>query len=341
MEIYDAILIDEAQDFSPSFLRLCYSLLKYPKRLVYAYDELQSLSGSSLPPPEEIFVHERGGTLSRTPSNETAGHGPRRDIVLEKCYRNSRPVLVTAHALGFGVYRTPPAGSDTGLIQMFENEQLWADVGYSNSSGRLRDGERVNLRRTTRTSARFLEDHSSIDDLIQFKVFDDDADQVAWLVRAIKRNLDHDDLRCDDIVVINPDPRTTRDKVGRMRRRLFELNVNTHLAGVDTDPDTFFHTSKDSVTFTGVHRAKGNEAGMVYIINGQDCHSSSWNLATLRNRLFTAITRSKAWIRVLGVGDGMRELLSEYDLLRGRDFELEFLYPNADQRSDFAWCIGT
>ncbi|MDD3183675.1 MAG: helicase, partial [Alphaproteobacteria bacterium] len=41
---YDAILIDEAQDFPPSFLCLCYEMLKPEKRLVYAYDELQNLS---------------------------------------------------------------------------------------------------------------------------------------------------------------------------------------------------------------------------------------------------------------------------------------------------------
>jgi len=41
--IYDAILVDEAQDFPPAFLRMCYELLKPEKRLVYAYDELQNL----------------------------------------------------------------------------------------------------------------------------------------------------------------------------------------------------------------------------------------------------------------------------------------------------------
>ena len=45
--IYDAILIDEAQDFPPAFLRLCYELLNDKKRLVYAYDELQVLNSQS------------------------------------------------------------------------------------------------------------------------------------------------------------------------------------------------------------------------------------------------------------------------------------------------------
>ena len=40
---------------------------------------------------------------------------PRQDIILERCYRNSRPVLATAHALGFGIYREPG-----GLIQAIQ-----------------------------------------------------------------------------------------------------------------------------------------------------------------------------------------------------------------------------
>lgn len=106
-----------------------------------------------------------------------------------------------------------------------------------------------------------------------------------------------------------------------------------HLAGVDTKPDVFFRDSPEgSVTFTGIHRAKGNEAGMVYVINAQDCHAEAGNLASLRNRLFTALTRSKAWIRVLGVGGGMETLKQEYEKLKERNFELKFTYPTQDQR---------
>ncbi len=54
-QTYDVILIDEAQDFSPYFLRLCFGLLKQPKRLVYAYDELQNISNKQMPSPEELF----------------------------------------------------------------------------------------------------------------------------------------------------------------------------------------------------------------------------------------------------------------------------------------------
>ena len=319
---YDAILIDEAQDFDQGFLRLCYALLKQPKRLIYAYDELQNLSQESLPSPEIIF----GG------SEEFSGFGARQDIILERCYRNSRPVLVTAHALGFGIYRTLPKNGKTGLIQMFDNAQLWREVGYRVIKGALSDGQAVRLKRSEETSPEFLETHSCVDDLIQFKLFNTEEEQTSWLADAVRKNLEEDELRPSDIMVINPDPLTTRTKVGQPRRYLFDMGIKSHLAGVDTDRDTFFLTGVESVTFTGVFRAKGNEAGMVYIINAQDCHSSARNLATIRNRLFTAITRSKAWIRVLGVGPEMKALEREYERLRRHDFELQFTYPDAEQR---------
>ena len=186
--------------------------------------------------------------------------------------------------------------------------------------------------RTEQSSPRFLEDHSSIEDLVSFKVFKSEEEQADWLVDAINKNIKNDELRHDDIVVINPDPLSTRKNVGPIRSQLLEIGINSHLAGVDTDPDIFFQTNSDSVTFTGIYRAKGNEAGMVYIINAQDCQSSLWNLESLRNRLFTAITRSKAWVRVLGVGDRMKRLIEEFEDLKKKNFELHFRYPTAEER---------
>ncbi|MCL4553039.1 MAG: ATP-binding domain-containing protein [Candidatus Marsarchaeota archaeon] len=336
--VYDAILVDEAQDFPPSFLNLCYELLKSEKRLVYAYDELQNLGSQSLPSPEEIFRKNPDGT-PRVRFVAPEPGKPRQDIILSKCYRNSRPVLVTAHALGFGVYRKPNQLSigaleqhGTGLLQMFDRKELWLDVGYSVAAGRLEDGDNVVLQRTDESSPSFLENHSSTDDLIQFVTFNSEEAQIEWVVAEIEKNLRQDELRHDDIVVINPDPVTTRNAVAPIRRLLFEHGVNSHLAGVDTSPDVFFSAETESVTFTGIYRAKGNEAGMVYVINAQDCFSSVFNPAGVRNRLFTAITRSKAWVRVVGVGPAMKRLEAEFDEVRKNQFTLAFRYPTAEER---------
>jgi len=328
---YDAILVDEAQDFPTAFLRLCYQFLGDKKRLVYAYDELQSLSGVSLPSPESIFGKKSDGTPC-VQFSENSPFLPRRDIILPKCYRNSRPVLMTAHTMGFGIYRQPASNMTTGLVQMFDHPQLWQEVGYEVKEGELKDGSEVTLIRTEETSPLFLEDHSPIDDLVQFVCFDSEDEQTVWLVDQIRKNIEEDELRHDDIVVINPDPLSTRKKVGPIRKRLYELGINSHLAGVDTDPDVFFRPGSESITFTGIYRAKGNEAGIVYIINCQDCQTSMWNLASIRNRLFTAITRSKAWVRVLGFGKAMDKLSSEFERLKEREFQLHFRYPTKEER---------
>lgn len=320
---YDAILVDEAQDLHPEFLRICYRLLTPQKRLVYAYDELQNLGRESLPSPDLVFGSEETRPL---------GGSSVSDIVLKKCYRNSRPVLTTAHALGFGINR--PAGADkrTGIVQIFDDPEMWRDVGYRAVGGPIREGKPVVLARSDDTSPRFLENHSEDDDLVQFVTFDTQEAQAEWVAEQIERNLRNDELVPEDIGVINPDPLSTAESVGAIRALLLDKDIQNHLAGVDTGFDVF--RQDDSVTFTGIYRAKGNEFGMVYVINAHDCHSADHNLSVIRNRLFTAITRSKAWVRVCGVGQGMEHLAAEHAKLRNAEYTMRFVYPTEQQRRE-------
>ncbi|MEG4582163.1 ATP-binding domain-containing protein [Microcoleus sp. MON1_C5] len=318
---YDAILIDEAQDFSQHFLQLCYGILKDPKRMVYAYDELQNLNKKTMESPEVIFGKDAHGKPVVQLQNKPGE--PKQDIILEKCYRNSRPILTSAHALGFGIYRKE------GLIQMFESAGLWTDIGYEVEAGSLEDGKFVKLSRTNNTSPKFLESHSSIEDLIMLKSFDSNQTQIEWLTNEIEKNLKEDELKCDDIMVIHSNPLTTREAVGDARALLFEKGINSNLAGVTTSPDDFFREA--TIIFTSINRAKGNEAAMIYVINAQECFSGL-ELARKRNILFTAMTRSKAWIRVLGYGENMRGLVEEFEKINGRNFVLEFTYPTEEER---------
>lgn len=320
-QYYDVVLIDEAQDFSPYFLRLCYGALRPPKRLVYAYDELQNISNNQMPSPEQLFGLDNNGKPLVSLYN-TQGK-PKQDIVLNVCYRNSRPVLATAHALGFGIYR------QKGLIQMFDQHQLWQDVGYNVKDGKLADGESVTLTRDEKSSPEFLENHSTIDDLIAFKSFNNDADQITYLIAEIEKNIKEDELKLDDIMVIHPEPYTAKRAVGVIREELFNKGINSNLAGVSTSPDEFF--KDNAVVFTQIYRAKGNEASMVYIINAQECFDA-FNIAQKRNMLFTALTRSKAWVRVIGYGQNMQALKQEFQKVKNNNFELKFTYPTAEER---------
>jgi superfamily I DNA and RNA helicase len=236
-------------------------------------------------------------------------------------------VLVTAHSLGFGIYRNQKGNVPTGLVQMFDYPALWHEIGYRVREGRLEKGERVVLERTDETSPRFLEDHSPVEDIVVFKAFKNEVEQNAWLIEQIKKNIEDEELRHDDIIVIDVSTASSEPLLKSIREDLKNSGIESHIAGVDTHRDVFF-SQEPSVALTNIYRAKGNEAGMVYIINAQDCAESETGLATLRNRLFTAITRSKAWVRVLGYGQGMENLLSEFNKLRDNSFKLDFTYPD-------------
>ena len=309
-------MVDEAQDFSEYFLRLCYEILKEPKRLVYAYDELQSLSHKMMQSPELLFGNNEDG-VPKVRLENVSGEA-KQDVVLNTCYRNSRPILASAHALGFGIYR------DQGLVQMFDESQLWLDIGYDIAEGELKEGKFVKLIRTNETSPPFLESHSDIDDLIMFKTFNNNQEQIEWLIKEIENNLKNDELRYDDIMVIHTNPKDTKIAVGKARELLFERKINSNLAGVTTTPDVFFE--ENAIVFTSIYRAKGNEAAMIYVINGQECFKGS-ELDKKRNILFTAMTRSKAWIRVLGYGPNMKKLEEEFNRIKVNNFSLNFTYP--------------
>lgn len=311
-DLYDAILVDEAQDLSESFLNLCYKMLTPEKRLIYAYDELQKLhEGSSLGNPKDIFKSDKRFS----------------DIILQKCYRNPRPVLVTAHALGFGIYR------ENGLVQFFDKPQLWKELGYLERTGKaLEGGNDIALYRAEEATHKFLEQEIPIDDIISFNVCSHKQEQAERVAEDIKKNLDEDELLHRDIIVINPLAITTKKEVALVRVELDELGIKSHIAG-EVDKDEFFR--QESIAFTGINRAKGNEVPMVYVINAQDCYSPPFmmtrGLRERRNTLFTALTRSKAWVKVYGVGSDMERLQKEFNRVKETDFELRFTYPFPEQ----------
>lgn len=318
---YDVIVIDEAQDFSKDFLKICYEILNPPKRLIYAYDELQSLNKKSMDSPENIFGVD-GNNLPQVKLKNEVGK-PKEDIVLYKCYRNSLEILASAHALGFGIYRKE------GLVQIFENKNIWNEIGYKLFDSVLEEGKEVVLGRTSDTSPDFLSNHSKSDDLVKFIKFNNNDEQVEYIVNSIITNLKEDELTLDDIIVINPDPITTKNVVGLFRQKLYDKGINSDLAGVSTSPD-IFHTG-NTITFTGIYRAKGNEAAMVYVINSQYC-AAGYELSKKRNILFTAMTRSKAWVRVCGYGGDMQLIVDEFDLVKKNKFRLKFKYPTKSER---------
>lgn len=315
--LYDIILIDEAQDLPSPFFKLCKKVLKKDGRLVIAYDELQNLTTGSPLNIKETF---------KAVDFENKPNEPKKDIILPVCYRNPREIIVTAHAIGFGIYRENKGKRE--LVQFFDNPNLWSDVGYEVLAGQLKAGQQVILSRTKDSSPTFNKYNKN--DIIDCKRFADVNEEAEWVCEQIHKNIENDELRMRDILVIVMATKLQESYAGLFRNILHEkYNYNSHIAGITTSADSFFQD--DSITFSGIFRAKGNEAAIVYIVGIQNCMTSTGTIRKHRNELFTAITRSKMWVRITGVGDNVSILESEIQKIKDNDFTLNFEYPTEDE----------
>lgn len=320
-KMYDCILIDEAQDFDKSYLQLCLKILDNNQRLVYAYDELQKLNEEAMPNPEQIF-----------------GRGIDHDTPLTVCYRNQGNAIVTAHAIGMGLYRKE------GLLQLPSSSSVWEAIGYVSDTPII-EGKEVTLYRTTATSPELLKVNS--DDIIQFLSYDSAKSMYKELLGMIKNDLEVEDLLPRDIMIIDMDTFEYSNNRLRLSNIKSELNgeegawddenaeypyeFNIHTSGA-ANPEDFFRD--DSVVYSSVRRAKGNETFMIYIVNAQKCVNSLRRRSD-RNGLFTAITRSKGWIRVLGYGEDMETLYQEFEEIKKHNFKLYFEeYPNKEKQKE-------
>lgn len=312
---YDIILIDEAQDMPAVFFKLAYKSVHKPKRIVWAYDELQNLGSASMPSIEEMFGLDESGKPLVELKNEL--DEPMQDIILPVCYRNPPWALALAHSLGFGIYRKP-------LVQHFETLELWENIGYKKDKGSLAFGKNVTLSRRQDSTPNYFFELLQPDDVIKTKCFEDIDIQYDWIAKQIRKNIVEDELDPDDILVIFPSVISAKSQYQKFSQHLSRYSISSMLAGVTNDRDIF--RIPGSVSCSAIYRAKGNEAPMVYVVNSDYCYEGI-ELIKLRNTIFTAITRSRAWVRICGVGFSMDKLATEINAFINKQYVLEFKIP--------------
>ena len=323
-KMYDCILIDEAQDFDKNYLQLCLKILGKEERLVYAYDELQKLNEEAMPNPEQIF-----------------GKSIEHDTPLTVCYRNQGNAIVTAHAIGMGLY------CKDGLLQLPSTSSVWEAIGYVTDKP-IVEGKEVVLYRTKETSPELLKVDQN--EIIDFLCYNDAKEMNEELLKMLNEDLEDQQLLPKDIMIIDMDTYNYVSNCTMLNLIKSKLNAeengeenfdysnkniiynfNIHTAGA-ANPEDFFR--EESLVYSSVRRAKGNEAFIVYIVNAQKCVNSLRRRSD-RNALFTAITRSKGWVRVLGYGEDMKTLSEEFEKIKLHDFKLYFEeYPDKEKQNE-------
>jgi superfamily I DNA and RNA helicase len=319
---YDHILIDEGQDFPDSFYKLCFELTRGErdkKSIIWAYDELQDIMNVKIRQPVELFG--RGGDgqpvvdLDRTTGQLPPG--ATNDAVLSKAYRNQLDVLVSAHALGFGVYGT--------VVQMLESAEHWEDVGYQVLSGPLKTGGKVEVERLDRNSPLRVTDVTGFPTIQSYEAANFDA-EVTWAVGQAKAFIAHG-LQPEEVLVIALDDRHAKGYLSKIGEALALNGVSSNNVIADPYNEPPF-TISDKVTLSTVYRAKGNEAAAVIAV-GIDAVETRTRDG--RNKIFTAFTRSKAWLRVSGIGVAARPILKELSTASENSPKIKFIMPDLKQ----------
>lgn len=305
---YDYVLVDEAQDMPVNFFRLIYAICKGDKdfkNIIWGYDELQNIFKVKTRSPKELFGQDDNGEdlvdLDRASRNNLSYL--ENDIVLKKCYRNPREILLVAHALGFGLYK------DDGIhVQGLEDAEHWEDLGYVVNKGDFSIGSQVIIERPENNSPLSILQYEKPAEIIQTFAATDLVKEAEWVSNNIISFI-HDGLKPEDILVIALDDRRAREYFSHISGILLRQGIQSN--NVLLNPyNSKKYVQKDTVTLSTVHRAKGNEAPAVIVL-GIDALYYSRNIRNSRNKIFTAFTRAKAWLRVSGVHSHAQYFIDE------------------------------
>ena len=252
------------------------------------------------------------------------------DIVLHKCYRNPRKILLTAFALGLGIYnKDSQRPNNVKIIQRLENNDHWKDLGFEVESGNSEVGDKMIVSRPEINSP--LIKNQNLDEyghIVRVKAYKNISEECEHITAMILDDLDKE-LNPEDISVVSLDNRFARIYFTNISRMLEEKGIKTFsLQNAPNNNKTYKQVNH--VTLATIFRAKGNESGSIYVIGIDAIFRDKDNL-TERNKLFTAITRSMAWVTLTGIAPfaniGIREIK---DLIEN-DFKLIFTQPSADE----------
>ena len=315
-QLYDAILIDEGQDLivnnhlkfegKQPFYWMAYQALRpvdpaqpEQRRLIWGYDEAQSLSSLNIPNASELFGEELGHLVT--------GYYPggiKKSETMYRCYRTPGPILTAAHGIGMGLLRR--GGILTGITRVED----WQAIGYE-VTGSFINGQQITVKRPKENSPNPIPELWD-GKLLELIAYRSRQEELTALAENILDNLRHDKLKPSQeiLLIVLGSGFPAMQLETAIAEFLISQGIDIYIPSapgcnileIDRDnrkPNQFW--CEGGVTISRIHRAKGNEADMVYIVGLDNIAKDESNLQ-LRNQLFVALTRAKGWVKLSGIG---------------------------------------
>ena len=349
LQVFDAVLIGEGQDLvheevkltfeeKQAFYWMAYQSL-HPvarnslfdtgepetRRLIWAYDEAQSLDTLTIPTTRALFGEDGIDIFGPGP---TYKGGINKHEVMHRCYRTPGPVLLAAHALGMGLMR------EGGMLAGLTNAPHWKAIGYA-VEGKFLSGQTVTLSRPTANSPNPLPGFTD-EKLVTFQNYPNRTEELQALAANLKRHIDEDGLHASrQLLVVIPGLQSTPFGLqGEVFRALRVAGLSVYLPGnrdidvprqkwPDTDPNGFWR--EGAITVSPVMQAKGNEADVVYVVGLEGVARYDEHLP-LRNQLFVGISRSRGWVHLSGSAMERSPLAAEIGRVLAAGDTLSFTY---------------
>ncbi len=209
---------------------------------------------------------------------------------------------------------------------MPENKEHWEDLGFKILEGSYNTGDHMVISRPEENSPliknQLLDKDNSA---IKWKVFDKFGEECQFVADNIKKDLE-EELLPEDIIVISLDDLDARTYFRAISHKLIGAGVKTFNL-LEAPSNTTDFMIEDYITLTTVYRAKGNEAGSVYIVGVDRIFDKKHSIVS-RNKLFTAITRANAWATITGTGKSALEFEKEIEKVIDNDYQLVFEMPD-------------
>ncbi len=326
--MFDAILIDEGQDLvvgdelkyngkQPIYWMAWQALRpvdpQHPekRRLIWVYDEAQTLHGLKVPTAKELFGEE----LSNIVVGAHKG-GIQKSAVMKTCYRTPAPILTAAHAIGMGLLRPE------GMLSGFTKKKDWEGIGYE-VTGNFCNGQQITLHRPWQHSPNPVPALWE-KPVLEFEMYESREAELTALAHNIRQNLEVEGLKPSrDILVVvlgaNAEEAMEQETevAGFLKDRGIDIYIPTAQKINDLERDNDSRNQfwrEGGVTVSLIHRAKGNEADLVYVV-GFDSVARDESNINLRNSLFVALTRARGWVKLSGAGsypmcDEMRRVIA-------------------------------
>ena len=312
-QLFDAILVDEGQDFvvdeeykfagKQPFYWLAYQALRPvnplqpdQRRLIWAYDEAQSLKSLRTPTASELLGEELGHLVTGIYSNNI-----KKTAILSHCYRTPPAILRVAQAMGMGWLRL--GGMLTGVMR----EEDWQGIGYQLVRGRQSKNPQLIQQQQPHPISKLWQG-----ELVELQIYASRQQELTALADNIFANLRYDDLRPsrEILVIVLGKSFAAMQLATAVAEFLLNQGIDIYIPGardcnllkVDSynyKPNQFW--CEGAVTVSRIHRAKGHEAYLVYLVGLDQVAQDEANLS-LRNQLLVALTRAKAWVKVSGIG---------------------------------------